>query len=66
MSRNRRPRPGSPEAASRLFAMSEPLRGTVAEAYFRNRGITAFRKCTSLRFHPALLLPGPIGMTRPR
>ncbi len=44
--------PGSPEAARRLFAMSEPLRGTVAEAYFRSRGITAFRNCTSLRFHP--------------
>jgi len=44
--------PGSPEAARRLFAMSEPIRGTVAEAYFRSRGITAFRNCTSLRFHP--------------
>ena len=43
---------GSPEAARRLFAMSEPIRGTVAEAYLRTRGITDLRDCTSLRFHP--------------
>lgn len=43
---------GSPEAARRLFAMSEPVRGTVAEAYLRTRGITDLRDCTSLRFHP--------------
>ena len=43
---------GSPEAARRLFAMSEPIRGTVAEAYLRARGITDLRDCTSLRFHP--------------
>ena len=43
---------GSPEAARRLFAMSKPIRGTVAEAYLRNRGITDLRDCTSLRFHP--------------
>ncbi len=48
---------GSPEAARRLFAMSKPIRGTIAEAYLRARGITDLRDCTSLRFHPALLLP---------
>ena len=42
----------SPEAASRLWAISRPLRGTVAETYFRTRAITALRNCTSLRFHP--------------
>ena len=42
---------GSPGAARRLFAISKPIRGTVAEAYLRNRGITDFRDCTSLRFH---------------
>ncbi len=48
-----RPAPqGSSEAARRLFAMSEPIRGTVAEAYLRTRGITDLRNCTSLRFHP--------------
>ena len=43
---------GSPEAARRLFAMSKPIRGTIAEAYLRSRGITDLRECTSLRFHP--------------
>ena len=43
---------GSPEAARRLFAMSKPIRGTVAEAYLRSRGLTDLRDCTSLRFHP--------------
>ena len=43
---------GSPEAARRLFAMSKPIRGTIVETYLRARGITDFRDCTSLRFHP--------------
>ena len=43
---------GSPEAARRLFSMSEPIRGTVAEAHLRTRGIADLRDCTSLRFHP--------------
>lgn len=43
---------GSPEAARRLFAMAQPIRGTLAEAYLRNRGCTDLRDCTALRFHP--------------
>lgn len=43
---------GSPEAVRRLWAISKPIRGTTAEAYFRTRGITVLRDCTSLRFHP--------------
>lgn len=50
------PRPpaptGSPEAARRLWAMSKPIAGTLAEAYLRARGITNLRGCTALRFHP--------------
>ncbi len=42
---------GSPEAARRLFAMSTPVAGTLAETYLRNRGIALSRKI-SLRFHP--------------
>ena len=42
----------SPEAARRLFAMSQPIGDTLAEAYFRNRGITALHGTASLRFHP--------------
>lgn len=43
---------GSPEAARRLWTMSKPIRGTIAEAYLRSRGITDLRDCAALRFHP--------------
>jgi hypothetical protein len=43
---------GSPEPARRLFAMSRPLRGTIAEKYLRKRGITALHETAALRFHP--------------
>ncbi len=42
---------GSPESARRLFAMSQTISGTVAEAYLRTRGITALHGTRSLRFH---------------
>ena len=43
---------GSPEAARRLFAMSQPIAGTIAEKYLRARDITDLRSCGALRFHP--------------
>lgn len=43
---------GSPEAATRLFAMSQPIAGTLAESYLRNRGITPLHEDGALRFHP--------------
>ncbi|QRG05787.1 toprim domain-containing protein [Xanthobacter dioxanivorans] len=43
---------GSPEAARRLFAMSQPITGTVVKSYLRKRGITALHGTGSLRFHP--------------
>jgi hypothetical protein len=43
---------GSPEAAQRLFAMSQPISRTLVETYLRNRGITALHGTGSLRFHP--------------
>ena len=43
---------GSPEAARRLFVIAQPIAGTVAETYLRNRGITAFNETSALRFHP--------------
>ncbi len=43
---------GSPESARRLFAMSQPILGTVVETYLRNRGVTALQGIASLRFHP--------------
>ena len=43
---------GTSEAARRLFRMSQPITGTLAEAYLRCRGITDLRGTASLRFHP--------------
>jgi hypothetical protein len=43
---------GSPESARRLFAMSRPIVGTIAETYLRKRGITALQDADPLRFHP--------------
>jgi hypothetical protein len=40
-------------AAARLYALSQPLPGTAAETYLRNRRITACLDLTALRFHPA-------------
>lgn len=51
----RRPKPaptGSPDAARKLFAISKPIDGTLAESYLRNRGISTFVGTESLRFHP--------------
>lgn len=57
--RNEPPAPtGSPEAARRLFAMAKPIGGTLADAYLGERGITALRDCTSLRFHPRCFYRG--------
>lgn len=43
---------GSPEASRRLFAMSEPIPGTLAATYLRGRAITSLEGSTALRFHP--------------
>jgi hypothetical protein len=43
---------GSPESARRLFAMSRPIMGTIAEAYLRKRGIASLHEAGALRFHP--------------
>ena len=39
-------------AARRLWSLTQPLRGTIAETYLRHRGITQFNDCSSLRFAP--------------
>jgi hypothetical protein len=50
-SRKQPPTPtGSPESVRRLFAMSQPIAGTIA--YLRKRGITALHEIRALRFHP--------------
>jgi len=43
---------GSPEAAQRLFAISQPISGTLVATYLRNRGITNLIETSCLRFHP--------------
>jgi hypothetical protein len=43
---------GSQESARRLFAMSQPIAGTLAKAYLRRRGIAGSPGTESLRFHP--------------
>jgi hypothetical protein len=43
---------GSPEAAQRLIAMSQPIRRTLVETYLCNRGIKAVYDAGALRFHP--------------
>jgi hypothetical protein len=43
---------GSREAARRLFAISSPIEGSVAEIYLQRRGITHVHHGGSLRFHP--------------
>lgn len=43
---------GSPDAARRLFAMSQPIAGTLAERYLAGRGILLGPQERSLRFHP--------------
>ena len=43
---------GSVEAARRLFAMSQPLQGTLVARYLRTRGIMALQGAPALRYHP--------------
>lgn len=51
--RHRLPAPrGSPESARRLYAMSMPIGGTLAETYLRGRGILPLSARDPLRFHP--------------
>ena len=50
--RQRQAPSGSPEAARRLIAMSQPITGTIVQAYLRKRGITDLHGTGSLRFHP--------------
>lgn len=43
---------GLPESARRLFAMSKPLVGSLAETYLRGRAIAHLAGLPALRFHP--------------
>ncbi|EJZ19847.1 toprim domain-containing protein (plasmid) [Rhizobium sp. Pop5] len=41
------------ERARRLFRMTQPLAGTLADSYLRKRGILRASEHTALRFHPS-------------
>lgn len=43
---------GSPDAARRLFGMSQPIAGTLAERYLAGRSILLTARERALRFHP--------------
>jgi hypothetical protein len=43
---------GSPESARRLYAMSRPIVGTLAQTYLHSRGIVTVFDGDPLRFHP--------------
>jgi len=43
---------GSPESARRLYAMSTPIAGTLAQRYLHSRGIVTVPDGDPLRFHP--------------
>ena len=43
---------GSPEAARRLWAISQGIAGTLAQSYLVDRGVTHIEGLNSLRFHP--------------
>ena len=49
----RQPAPsGSPEAARRLWAIGQPISGTLAQRYLEARGIVGLNRAPALRFHP--------------
>ncbi len=53
VSQGTKPAPrGSPGSARRLFVISRPIAGTLAEAYLRERGIVTVHHGGALRFHP--------------
>lgn len=43
---------GSPEAARRLIAMAQPIRGTLVETYLAGRSIATVHDAGALRYHP--------------
>ena len=56
---------GSPEAARRLFGMSQPITGTLVQSYLRERGITDVRGTETCASTRAAII-GPTSILRPR
>jgi hypothetical protein len=62
---DRKQRPtGSPDSARRLFALSRPIAGTLAERYLHHPGIATPRNLESLRFHPCCFYRSGDGSSR--
>ncbi len=57
--------PSTMEAARRLYAGTQPLKGTLGEAYLRARGIDTDVIATPLRFHPSLFYRGETARSFP-
>ncbi|MGN7870776.1 DUF7146 domain-containing protein [Paracoccus sp. 22332] len=55
---------GSQKAARRLFAMAQPIAGSLVETYLRGRSITSLTGTGALRFHPRCYYR-PDGQARP-
>ncbi|MEQ8285728.1 toprim domain-containing protein [Thalassospira sp.] len=53
--------PGTSVAARRLFAASSSIRGTLAEVYLCQRGVTLPSDVSALRFHPRCYYRAPLG-----
>ena len=53
----------SAEVARRLFSMSQPITGTLAETYLHARGLTDLSGTESLRFHPRCWWRPDVGPT---
>ena len=51
--RSAKARPGTAEAARRLWAASKPIERTVVSKYLEGRALTSSRHGEALRFHPA-------------
>jgi hypothetical protein len=62
---DRKQRPtGSLDSARRLFALSRPIGGTLAERYLHHRGIATLQDLESLRFHHRCYYRSGDGSTR--
>ena len=57
---------GSPEAARRLFAMSQPIPGTLVETYLRQSRHHGFARNRIAALPSPLLLPAATSISRPR
>ena len=64
--RHRQAPSGAPDAARRLIAMSQPITGTIVQAYLRKRGITVYTEPEAFAsIHAAIIGPTSTRRARP-